>query len=111
MDADYDPMDYEEQNADQPEGDDDSDELINEQADDDEDQDEADDSKETEEEEVLSGFELVQLRAPVAGTSRWLLLLCSLELRRMRPPWPKLEKQRRKGSSSSRCRRSSWLRR
>ena len=52
MDRDYDPMDYEEQNVDQPAEEDDSDELINEQADEDDYQDEPEESKETEEEEV-----------------------------------------------------------
>lgn len=77
MDADYDPMDYEEQNADQPEGDDDSDEMINEQADDDEDQEEHDDSKETEEEEVMSAREPGRLWALLIGCCNHALFGCA----------------------------------
>lgn len=103
MDRDYEPMDYEEQNVDQPAEEDDSDELINEQADEDDYQEEPDDSKETEEEEVRSARTAVSCGHSTTGRSCCKLLW----LRRMRPLWLQWQSKRKKGSSSSRCRRNS----
>lgn len=75
MDADYEPMEYEEQPADQPDGEDDSDELINEQADEEEEPEEFEESKETEEEEVAFMAKWVGLQAsPVAGGTNLTLI-------------------------------------